>query len=407
MSRPSDDTQNRSEKIPPPEAERVPVLEVEDATAPRVVLPVRRSASGEAPVKAEPGIHIQSRFHAPPEETVDVSPSSRLEIKELGKGVVRLEAEAALAGASRQEQLPVMQPRPKRESAVETATWGRSKRGHSHRWMIMAAAVVVLSIVTGLAIQPLLSAKSDEARSSYYGTIQLADDVVDADDPTVYFSDHPEEIGAQMTSALTAYARARTVDEVVPLIRNGEHLREQLGKHWRPWAVPADWTPGQEARQGYDSVGKLPYGTMSGNLPDFRHYLVHFVRSGAGMLVDWEASIGEGTTDMKGLSDPDRKEAVVRVVVSPEAYYTAAFPEASYQAYRAMRDDADEIAWLYVERNGIPAETLGKMFASGDILGAASKEPVPVRVRLRRGEAAGLANQWLVLDVLHKGWVSP
>jgi len=408
MSGPPEDPQIQSTDHASAQAEDVPVLVAEDPSAARIVLPVRRSTATDSPARAEAGLRIESRIHTGPAESAESATGSKLEISELGKGIVRLGSETAVSpGPPRQDQLPVMQPRRSRSNdKAEATVWGQS-RAHSHRWMIWSGLAVAVVIAGGLAIQPLLAKKADAPRTTYYDKIQIMDDVTDPDDPMVYFSDHSDEASQQMVNALTAYARARTLDEVVPLVRNGDSLRDMLKTHWHPWNVPPDWTPAGETAQGFSSVGKLPYGTMAGSLPDFSNYAVYFVRSGGRMLVDWEATTGAGTANMAGLNDASTTEAVVRVLISPTAFYTATYPESAFQAYQASRPDSDEIAWLYVERDSIAGGTLGKMFQAGDILGRADTSPQRVRVRLAKAEQGSLSNQWTVLDVLHKGWVSP
>lgn len=384
------------------------MLLAEDTSVPKIVLPVRRSVVAEASVRAEAGFRIESRFHAPSSEPAEALLSSPLEVTELGKGIVRLGGDAAVNVPPKQEQLPVMQPRPSRAEtkAAEAGTWGVT-RSHSHRWMIWSGAAVACSVVAALALQPLLEKKAETPRTTYYDKLQVVEDVANLDDPVVYFTEHPDEVGQQMITALTAYARARTVKEVLPFVRNGEHLHDELKKHWKPWNVPADWTPTRDAFQGYTSVGKLPYGIMSDTLPDFHSYTAYFVRSGGRMLVDWEATAGTGTTNLQGLNQAATTEAVVRIMISPTSFYTATYPESAYLSYQATRPDSDEVAWIYAPKASVAGESLGKLFQAGDILGSADISPQPVRLRLGRNPEGGLANQWQALDVLHKGWVSP
>ncbi|BCU76161.1 hypothetical protein [Luteolibacter sp. LG18] len=386
----------------------VPVLIAEDISAPRVVLPTRRSTANEIPVRAEAGLRIDSRFSPGPQSRETAGAGEGILVSELGKGVVRLDSEVALPTATRTESLPVMQPRARRAKLEgrDGEVWGRGHHRHSHRWLWWCASVVLVAMAGGFAIQPLLAKRNEAGRVANYDLVQMVDEPVQTEDPMAYFTEHSAEAEQEMRSVLTAYARARRWQDVEPLVRDGSRFTEALEKYWRAWAVPADWQPAADLMQSYGASGNRGFGTMSGLLPDFAPYSVCFVREGGKMLVDWKATVGFGTPAFPELSSAVSKEADVRVLIAPSTFYTAAFPESRFQAYGITREGADNIVWGYAGRDSEAGRKLAGMFQSGTILGS-NNAAQPVRVKLGRSGDDALPNQWIVLDVLHKGWVTP
>jgi len=318
-----------------------------------------------------------------------------------------LESEPTPAAVARQDTLPVMQRRERgvgREVQL-AGKWGQ-KRAASHRWILWAGAAVVVVIVTGLAIQPYLSGNGKNERNTLDQRFEVVEDVVNPDDPTVYFSQNQGEIVREMQATLTAYAHAKTLDEAGPLIRDSARLMPDLKKKWKAWDTPPDWEPDVSDGPGFDSVGRRPYGIINGTGPDFSPFHLFFVREGDHMLVDWEASTAQGTHTFAKLKDPTVAEAVLRVTISPTAFYSPVYPETGFRSYRIADPNGDSSMWVYAPLDSLAAQTLDEMFRAGTILAAEAGEKL-VRIRIRRGPEGSLPNQWLLADVLHKGWVAP
>jgi hypothetical protein len=157
---------------------------------------------------------------------------------------------------------------------------------------------------------------------------------------------------------------------------------------------------------GYGKSGNRAYAFMSGSRPDFSPFQMFFVRENQRLLVDWEATEGLCSHPFRQLQDPALKEAVVRVVASPTRYYSAAFPESRYRASQLVMRDKESYLWGYAPL-GSPAERqLSAIFQRGMIVNEQVRAE-PVRLKLVRGEEGGQPNQWVIADMLHKGWVAP
>lgn len=391
------------------DSEEVTVLTVPESSLPKAAVPARRGGSEEGPGKAAAGLRIEPRVFAPSPDREDGDEPGALVINRLGEGIVRLESGRETLVEPKESRRPVMQKRepgkkPRDEELGES--WGGTKK-HSVKWMLWGGAGVIVAIVGGWSIQSFLTAQAPvELEKTGYSAIEVVNDIVPTEDVTAYFSENAGEVDQQMREVLASYAQARTVEEIVPLVRNGHALRVLLRKQWKPWNAPKGWVPAAESLTGYTSVGRFPYGSMTGVGPDYTSFQVYFVRQDNRMVVDWEATSAYCDPAFSTLMEPAVREAVVRVVVSPTSYHNVAFPESDYAAYRLSYPGNDDLIWGYV-RKGTPAfSAMEALFSSGAIL-VEQKGDQNLKLRIARGPEGAMPNQWLIVDVLHKGWVSP
>jgi hypothetical protein len=384
----------------------IPVLKVEGIDLPKTVLPERRHTDRAA--RAEIGLRIGPPVVKPVDTDVGADETPRLEVKELNKGVIKLKPETH-ERESFFEPLPVMTPLspPPAVEQSETVHWGGPPPSQSLQWLWWAGGAVLVAVIAGFLIQPILNFERGERRHSYYDSFDVEVDAAPPEDPSVYFVQNMPVLEPQMRQLLKQYAAAQSVDKVIPLIRNGEALRDRLRKTWKPLDVPSGWEPSSEVALGYDSIGSLPYAFLQDRLPSGKSFTAYFVPGDERLYIDWEATTESGTAATDELMDPTLREATVRGRVVPISYYTAAYPESDYLCYRFDHGtDYEPPLWVYARRESAAASHLGAFFRSGSILGS-TQSPQAVTLRLSRSQEKAQANQWEVAEVLHKGWVSP
>jgi len=346
----------------------------------------------------------------PDEEPVRLlAPVARLETSEpTPEGVVH--AEKPPDGFAVEHVKPVFQPLDRSEDEISpevTAKWGDGG-ARSWVWIFWTGVGVLAAIVGGLWIQPWLKEQRPDSERSFFERYKVIDDSANptVESPTRYFEENADKVARELHDTLTRYARARTLAEVLPLVRDGDRLRLKLIEFWKPWDVAPDWEPPSDAAMGYGSSGNRPYAFMKGPGPNFEPFHMIFVREDNRMLVDWEASEGIGSNPFEDLKNPDLQDAVMRVVVSPAVYYSAAFPEKKYRSFQLVARDGLDYVWGYAEIGTPEEEQLTALFRPGVIFTEqASSEPV--RLRLSRRQPGAMPNQWVILDLLHKGWVAP
>ncbi len=383
------------------EESRVPIQ-------PRVVVSPRRREAEKAAAENQ-GLRIAPRALAVPADRPESAESKPMpQLHEHGKEVVRLETEVAAPYSERQSQLPTMQPRgakPANREARLASEWGKAAR-HSYKWLGWAAGAVALLVLVGLVVQPLLEQKDGNNQAEAFSSLRVVEDVVKTDNATVFFEENPAQVVEEIHQAMRVYARAHSLEEALPVMRHGEKLKPLLSKVWKPWGFPSDWTLSESDLIGYDSVGRTPYAVISGTRPDFSRYRVYLVREGGRMLVDWEASEGLCTHSFQELNDQGLNVAEVRVEAAPVSYYTMAFPEDHYRAFRLVLGESENFIWGYVVK-GSPADQAMEDIFMEKLQFSDKPTSGQVRLRLMRGKDGAMANQWLILDVLHKGWVTP
>lgn len=384
----------------------IPVLKVEAIDLPKTVLPERRHADHTA--RAEIGLRIGPPVVRPVDTDARADDPPRLEVKELSKGVIKLKPEAK-ERESFFVPLPVMTPLspPPAVEQSETINWGKATQSQSLQWLWWAGGAVLMAVIAGFLIQPILNIQRGERRDGYYDRFEVEADPPPPEDPSLYFAQNMPVLEPQMRQLLKDYAAAQSVDKVIPLIRNGEALRDRLRKTWKPLEVPSGWEPSSEITLGYDSIGSLPYAFIQDRLPSGEPITAYFVPGDERLDIDWEATTESGTATADELIDPKLREATVRGLAMPVAYYTDAYPESAYLCYRFDHgmDDGRPL-WVYARRESAAAAYMESFFRSGPILGG-NQSPQAVTLRLSRPQEGALPNQWEVAEVLHKGWVSP
>lgn len=399
---------DRAEKSAARDSAEPPEAAVAAPMTPRVVLPQPRRFDDPASASRQQGLRIEPRKAIRLNREDEPAPDRKLQVNEHGLGVIRLASEAPSTIVTRDETPPQLRPENAKTRVKQSsfsAEWGKAVT-QSQRWLWWSGAGVVALIVIGLAVQPFLVDKDQNRTAVSFQPLEVVEDVIPVEDPTVFFSENPSQVVAEVQETLGIYARANTLEEALPVIRHSAMLSDLLAAQWRSWQVPASWTVSDNDSISYDSVGKLPYVIISGTRPDFSTYQVFLVRENDRMLVDWEATVGLGTRSFQEMKHPATRSAEIRVVMAPSGFYTQIFPEDRYRAYRLASATNDELLWGYAELGSPAALALQDLFNEKAVFSDKPSEQ-PVRLRLIRGDSAALPNQWLVLDVLHKGWVTP
>jgi hypothetical protein len=124
------------------------------------------------------------------------------------------------------------------------------------------------------------------------------------------------------------------------------------------------------------------------------------------LKLDWEASYGVSEVDIAAMPEHESTDpTLVRAIVKQEGYYTSEFPESEYAAYQLFDSAGENSIWGYALRDSAMATKLaGMMNADSFVLEKSREVSATLRVGRKNSERS---NQFLILDVLHKGWVSP
>jgi hypothetical protein len=385
-----------------------------EAHAGLAVLPRRRSvtdkdnfsteaSSTEAPervqrVAKEGGLRIEPRVS----RSVETGEPGVLKVQEITGEVIRLEQE--VPGPPKVERLTKFHEREARDEDEErvgrvSREWGEA-RPHARRWIfIMGGTVSVLIAGTFLAVTSI-NEPPERANPAAAPALESPESVENTPMFRLFMKD------AEAARIYREFARAGKPEDVLPLIKDPDGLRDVVVENWHPLAVPADWQPGARAKWMTEEVDGQPHGIYTGNLPDGSPFAAWFSLEKDRLLLDWKATTAYGTARFSELATGTGDTREIRGRLLPGRYYTAAWPEADYQSYLLASPDGKESVWCYAPRESAVQSAIIHRVTGGEII-RDTLAFVCVTIHLARGPEGSLPNQWQIQDVLRFHWISP
>ncbi len=352
---------------------------------------------------------------AKPNEGLRIGPALRqgqseaagngLEVQEILGNVIKLTPE--IPTVTKVSAIAVVHRPPageavKKSHRGESIEWGHSGK-FSIRWMVALSLSIIGVVVLGLLALPMINGSNTTQAYSPQTKMVL--------DPTER-AEGMESLNRMLAlqpeaeQIFRSFARASVPEEILPFIRDAKTLEPLIRANPRPAMVAKDWMPKDPLDWRVFQVDGMLRGVLVGTLPDFSKFNACFVLAEKHLLLDWKATTGYGTATFEDLAKNQGNPAEIRGRITSAGYYTAAFPEAEYQSYKLRSPDNERSIWCYTRRGTQVAQTLGKLFAGGEILESPG-EPQDVTVRLERGPAGALPNQWLAGGKLYTDWITP
>ncbi len=361
-------------------------------------IPQRRE-SHERPVRLEPGLRIDGTSRPKPTK----KESQRLKITEISPTVVRLKADAPPPRVERivafhEFTAPAAE---NHQNRGEGGEWGR-KHSISLRWVLGMGATVVALVVLGMIALPYINAPNAVAptASAASGGAVSENNPTDIDAMANLLSQQPEAM-----SIYRSFLAAAHPDDILPIIRHSEAMEEVLRQRWKPAQVPRDWQPSPDSGWLVKELAGHPCALLSGRLPDNTKFLAYFTAEYGPLLLDWKATTGYGTASFEDLAEGDGDGSEIRGEITSSDFYSQAFPEATYQAYRFTSPDRKDSIWCYAARDTPASAVLAREFQGGTIL-ENTVDSVKVTLALEHGPAGTQPNQWLIRNLIRLDWVA-
>ena len=193
----------------------------------------------------------------------------------------------------------------------------------------------------------------------------------------------------------------------MPLVARAHEIEPILCRYWKPGLVArmAGLDPQLIAVSGQtDGRG---FFQIQGNDERGRPYCAYFVEEDGALKLDWEATTGFCPIAFADLENAALVEpALLRVTVARASYYSPAFPEDRYAAYR-LTDSLDQgVLWGYVLRDSQVQQALDRVLGAADSL-IAEESVARVTLKLQRQPGHKIKNQFLITEMLHNDWVMP
>lgn len=383
------------------------------------VLPKKRSATeksamfrevkDDSPKGIEIGVKVVEESEAPKSTKVT---AHRLEVQELAPKVSVIENAPAppppkvvpkqviekLEMAPANEESELWSPR-----ATDADNWGKQRKG-SIRWMVITGAVLGVFLITIAILLPRLGWKGEKRTKSYFSELKIDDTPELAKE--VSGLDLPDNAQDQSMALAATYASAKSVEEVLPIVKDRARVEPLLRERWKAFPVPAKWKVPDESQWSIQKAGEREFGHLTGMLPDFTPFQIFFVREGDRVVIDWEASSAFSETTFANLAKNEGPGGVTRGVLAPGDLYTFSLPEQTYQCYRVTSPDREIGTWCYVKRDSPSAEKIAALFQQSAIPREIFSE-YPVTLKLEKAPADSLPNQWVISEMLHIDWITP
>lgn len=287
--------------------------------------------------------------------------------------------------------------------SAESESWGTEKQ-IPIRWMIVAGSALAAFIIAGVLLLPKLRWKGDVSRQTGFSSLEVFDE--GPGEVAVSKTSLTEGIEDKAKHLAEAYVRARSVEEVLPLVRDRARVEAALKSRWKPFEDGVDWKVPDNSEWSLRKVEDREYGYLGGLLPDITPFRFIFVQEGEQAFLDWEASSGYSETTFPDLAKRKGEGGVTRCLLSPGDMYSFAMPETGYQCFRLASPDGENVVWGYVKRDDELLPKLVALFVQGDIPREILSE-YAVTVRLAKAPEEALPNQWLIKELLHLEWITP
>lgn len=328
---------------------------------------------------------------------------NRLEIEEIGPSVVRLESDSP---PLRVERIVAFHERPTlapetHQNRGEGGEWGRN-HSISLRWILAMGATVVTLVVLGMIALPSINAPNAIVSVSPFSSqaADVAGNPAGIDALNRLLTRQPEAI-----SIYRSFLAAAHPDDLMPIIRDANEMNAVLRQRWKPARLPRDWEPAPDSGWLVMDLADHPCALLTGRLPDNSKFQAYFSGDDDRLLLDWKATTGYGTAIFKDLAKGLGDGSEVRGEIALTDYYSPAFPEEDYQAYRFVSPDGDHYIWCYAARDTPASAVLAKELQAGIIL-EKTTDSTKATLSLERGPDDSLPNQWLIRDTLQIDWVA-
>lgn len=272
---------------------------------------------------------------------------------------------------------------------------------HWTGWMAAASCALIVAAVAGLMVSRKPKAVDSERKAA-----PVAEKRQELDPEQKYFLEHSAELIAEAESMLARYAAASSLDQVLPLVRDVERVKPMMTGLWQPWGDGPAFASGQELSGFVLEGAGRPAICLTGAKGDFSRFEMVFVREGERLKLDWEASHGIGDARIADLQEgASFTGGLLRVVIRPETFYTADFPESGFQSYQLLDTTGDHSVWGFAPRGSAVARALDEEFNEGSVLLEKNGE---IRATVRLAEAPASSRKCFeIAEMLHKGWVTP
>ncbi len=288
----------------------------------------------------------------------------------------------------------------------ERGDWGEEKGRGSAKWMALTGiGVIALVILAVVASQP--GNRGKERNQSMFSQLAPAENTekespIPDDNSMLEMLTNGQEAARDLYAA---YAKAKSPEDLAPLIFDAEQTMPLIRKDWKPIEdVPKDWRPGDDSHWTVADREETRYGRLDGTDSGYLPYTAYFQSEDGELKLDWKATTGYSSAEFSELKQGSGDASEIRTLISRAEFFTFALPEEKYLSFRLMAPDGEVNLWGYIEKDTALGEEVSELFLQSQITGEIQTE-IQVVVSLEPGPEEGLPAQWMIEDLRGLTWL--
>lgn len=286
-------------------------------------------------------------------------------------------------------------PAPEAGEPVQVARERRKLR----KWTLVLSGVLA-ALVVGSATAVILRRVTDSNRPAPYEGVEVT--YATGEDPDDPFLKRADTYLVEAREKIAMLVSAGP-PEVVALGRQGGDLRALLEERWEPPLLD-DVRIGMLSFELEEDDAGREWVVLSGKDQLLRAVRFVFVPEGEGLAYDWAASVGANEPTLGEFrGSGEGEEAVFRVEVRGDAFYSSRFPESRYLCFKLSDSFADEVSWGYALRGGSVARVLAAALNLDSAI--VGREEMARRIVGLRNTGAGAQGQFELIEVVSADWI--
>jgi hypothetical protein len=289
------------------------------------------------------------------------------------------------------------------EEKFEVDPLAEKKRGWSLRQvtLLMAGIAVLLAVLAVWAV--IVFRKDSSEPDSIYGSLQVVDETpaekVEVEEEIISLEEAQKYV-EKAIKKFELYCEADSVDEIVPLVRNGEGLRPLLEERWSPFKS------GDKMEGSMVSFDGKRLVLLSGMTADGDRFEMIFIFDDEELLIDWEASFAIGDVPLDELGSIEVGRMVrMRVGVSASNFHPLEYPDDKFRCFRLLVGYGSEDLFGYAEIGSDVVAELSEALNEGTLLLDRIGQTSAI-VELRN-DGRGNLGQFSITKFHQIGWIEP
>jgi hypothetical protein len=326
--------------------------------------------------------------HSSDEVPIRLEPPSTATIKE----IARIESNTVLT--------PVY-------AADSELSWGQQSARRGPRTIWWPITFVIICMFTAIALVQQKSITVEGDKSAFDHNFVVISESLDEQAALMRFQKDFYQRQQQAIALLKKFAAAQTPTEALPLIRKTDQMEQRLENQWKPWPSPPVLDQEDLLESEIAQTSGRAFLWMRGKNQDSSNFLAFFVIENDVLLLDWEATTQWGEARLTSLAmQPTHQPLVMRVILSPSAYYLPTLPESEYVSYKLTHLNDEIIVWGFVKRDSpIHQEMNSLLGLDSELLEPVSE--IRATLRMKKTDINSSKNHFFITELLHSDWVTP